>query len=129
MNAWIGAAALAAATLGVGSAVSSPAAAVGEVGWLVAADTAGKAIYTGKGNCGVCHGADAKGTVLAPDLTDDEWLHSDGSLAGILKTVKEGVAAPKKYPAPMPPMGGGQLTDADVQAVSQYVHSLRADAK
>lgn len=96
------------------------------VGWSTAAvqDTAGKRIFTGKGLCHACHGPEAKGTPLAPDLTDDKWLHGDGSLAAITKTIKEGVSAPKEHPAPMPPMGGAQLTDAEVQAVARYVHSL-----
>lgn len=29
--------------------------------------------------CYTCHGVDAKGTVLAPDLTANKWLWSDGS--------------------------------------------------
>ena len=46
----------------------------------VAQDSVGKAIFTGKGLCAACHGPDAKGTALAPNLTDDEWLHADGTL-------------------------------------------------
>jgi cbb3-type cytochrome c oxidase subunit III len=93
---------------------------------LVAQDTVGKAIFMGKGLCTACHGPDAKGTALAPNLTDEEWLHADGTVATIAKVVKEGVAQPKKHPAPMPPMGGAQLTDAEIQAVAQYVASLSA---
>jgi len=89
-----------------------------------AQDTAGKAIFTGKGICYACHGANAKGTPLAPDLTDGKWINIDGSLASIARVVKEGVPAPKEHPAPMPPMGGAQLTDAEIQAVAQYVFSL-----
>lgn len=90
----------------------------------VAQDTAGKGIFTGKGLCSVCHGVDAKGTALAPDLTDTKWLHSDGSLENITKTIKTGVPAPKEHPTPMAPMGGAQLTDAEVTAVARYVHAL-----
>jgi mono/diheme cytochrome c family protein len=89
-----------------------------------AQDTAGKAIFTGKGICYACHGANAKGTPLAPDLTDGKWINVDGSVASIARVVKEGVPAPKEHPAPMPPMGGAQLTDAEIQAVAQYVFSL-----
>jgi cbb3-type cytochrome c oxidase subunit III len=95
----------------------------------IAQDTAGKAIFMGKGLCHVCHGADAKGTALAPNLTDGEWLHSDGSLENITKTIKTGVPAPKKHPAAMAPMGGAQLTDAEVQAVARYVHALSHPSK
>jgi mono/diheme cytochrome c family protein len=115
--------------LGMGAAAASgragaEAAPGREVHGLEAQDTAGKAIYMGKGLCQACHGPDGKGTALAPDLTDKEWLHADGTVATVAKVVKEGVAQPKKHPAPMPPMGGAQLTDAEIQAVSQYVVSL-----
>lgn len=96
-----------------------------------AQDTLGKAIFTGKGLCTACHGPDAKGTVLAPDLTDTKWLHADGTVESIEKVVKAGVPTPKEHPAPMPPMGGAQLTDAEIRAVATYVASLSAkkDAK
>jgi glucose/arabinose dehydrogenase len=74
--------------------------------------------------CAACHGADAKGTQLAPDLTAGSWLWSDGSLAGLRETIQKGVAAPKRYRSPMPPMGGAQLTDAELAAVSAYVWSV-----
>lgn len=86
------------------------------------ANELGKKIFLGKGNCATCHGQDLKGGPLAPDLTDGEWLHGDGSAAAVQKTVKEGVAAPKKHPAPMPPMGGAKLNEKEVQAVAEYVH-------
>ena len=34
--------------------------------------------------------------------------------------------SPKNAPAPMPARGGAQLTDAEVEAVAAYVHSLSA---
>jgi len=74
--------------------------------------------------CTGCHGADAKGTPLGPDLTGKKWLWSDGSFAGITKTITDGVSQPKQYRAPMPPKGGAQLTDEQVQAVAAYVWSL-----
>ena len=46
------------------------------------------------------------GTPLGPDLTDKNWLWSDGSYAGIAKTITEGVMQPKQYRSPMPSMGG-----------------------
>ena len=92
-------------------------------------DTAGKAIFMGKGLCHVCHGADGKGTALAPNLTDDKWLHSDGSVENIVKTIKTGVPQPKEHPAPMAPMGGAQLTEAEVQAVARYVYALSHPSK
>jgi cbb3-type cytochrome c oxidase subunit III len=80
----------------------------------------------GGGTCTSCHGADAKGTTLAPDLTDATWLWGDGSYASILRVVREGVPAPKQHTGVMPPMGGAQLTPAQLSAVAAYVWSLRS---
>lgn len=74
--------------------------------------------------CTACHGQDAKGTPVGPNLTDGEWLNTDGSYEGIVKTVTTGVPQPKKAPAPMPPKGGAALSDAQVRAVAAYVYSL-----
>jgi cbb3-type cytochrome c oxidase subunit III len=74
--------------------------------------------------CFACHGPDAKGTQLAPNLTDAEWLHGDGTYDFIIKTVTDGVPTPKNAPAPMAPKGGANLTDEQVRAVSAYVWSL-----
>ncbi|MEW5929302.1 MAG: c-type cytochrome [Gemmatimonadota bacterium] len=41
----------------------------------------GKAVFSGRGNCAACHGGDARGTPLAPDLAGRVWLHGDGSYA------------------------------------------------
>jgi mono/diheme cytochrome c family protein len=76
------------------------------------------------GTCTACHGQDAKGTQMAPDLTDSQWLNGDGSLAFIEHTVTTGVPQPKQYPAPMPPMGGASLSPDQVKAVAAYVYSL-----
>jgi mono/diheme cytochrome c family protein len=86
----------------------------------------GDKIFHGEagGTCTACHGQDAKGTQIAPDLTDDQWLNGDGSLAFIEKTVAEGVPQPKQHPAPMLPMGGASLSPDQVKAVSAYVYSL-----
>ena len=80
--------------------------------------------------CFVCHGPGGKGvTGLGPNLTDKEWLNADGSLPSIEKVVTEGVAKPKKAPAPMPPKGGGQLTDVQIKAAAAYVYSLSHPTK
>lgn len=84
----------------------------------------GQKIFTSKGICYTCHGPAAKGTPLAPDLTDGEWLNTDGTLAGIEAIVKAGVPKPLKHPAPMPPMGGANLSAAEIKAVAAYVYSL-----
>jgi mono/diheme cytochrome c family protein len=87
----------------------------------------GDSIFHGQvanGLCYTCHGADAKGTQLAPDLTDNTWLNGDGSYTFIVHTVTVGVPNPKEHPSPMQPMGGAQLTQAQIQAVASYVYSL-----
>ena len=83
----------------------------------------GRKIFLGKGNCHTCHGANLKGSVLAPNLTDTEWLQGDGSQQFIQNTITTGVPKPKKHPAPMPPMGGAKLTPDEIQAVAGFVHS------
>jgi len=87
----------------------------------------GNRIYHGEeggATCTGCHGVDGTGTTLGPNLTDQRWLWSDGSYQGITATITQGVSAPKQYRAPMPPMGGAQLTSAQVSAVAAYVWAL-----
>jgi glucose/arabinose dehydrogenase/mono/diheme cytochrome c family protein len=87
----------------------------------------GSQIYhaqVGTATCTGCHGADGTGTPLGPNLAAGKWQWSDGSVDGIRKTITEGVAKPKNYRAPMPPMGGAQLTPDQVSAVSAYVWAL-----
>ncbi|HEX6308166.1 MAG TPA: c-type cytochrome [Longimicrobiales bacterium] len=93
-----------------------------------AAQADGKAIFEGKGNCHACHGKDARGTVLAPNLTDGEWLNVDGSRASIINLIQKGVPKPIKHPAPMPPMGGASLSKDEVEALATYVLSLAKKA-
>lgn len=87
----------------------------------------GQEIFTTTGNCYTCHGADAHGTALAPNLTDSEWLWvtpGPNEYADLQQRIKEGVPQPKSHPAPMPPMGGATLTDDQVKEVAAYVYSL-----
>jgi mono/diheme cytochrome c family protein len=74
--------------------------------------------------CAGCHGSDAKGTPLGPDLTSSHWLWGDGSLPGLTQTITDGVPHPKAYAGVMPPMGGAQLSPAEVSAVAAYVWAL-----
>jgi glucose/arabinose dehydrogenase/cytochrome c5 len=87
----------------------------------------GERIYhgqVGSAPCEGCHGADAKGTPLGPDLTSGRWLWGDGSLQSITKIITEGVPNPKNYRSPMPPMGGAQLSPSEVAAVAAYAWAL-----
>jgi glucose/arabinose dehydrogenase/mono/diheme cytochrome c family protein len=87
----------------------------------------GDRIYHGQvggASCTGCHGSAGAGTPLGPDLTDAKWLWSDGSYAGIAKTITDGVAQPKQYRNAMPPMGGAGLTPDQVSAVAAYIWGL-----
>jgi cbb3-type cytochrome c oxidase subunit III len=74
--------------------------------------------------CAGCHGTNATGTPLGPDLTSGKWRWGDGSVASITKTITAGVPSPKDYRSPMPAMGGAQLTPAQVSAVATYIWAL-----
>jgi mono/diheme cytochrome c family protein len=87
----------------------------------------GDRVYHGEAGaaaCAGCHGANATGSPLGPSLTSGKWLWSDGSYPGILKVIRDGVAQPKEYRSPMPPMGGAQLTHDQLAAVSAYIWAL-----
>ena len=89
-----------------------------------AAIAQGDSIFHSKGNCYACHGANAQGAV-GPNLTDAEWIHSDGSYDAIVKQVTTGVTKEEsKSGIPMPPRGGSTITDDEVKAVAAYVYSL-----
>ena len=74
--------------------------------------------------CAGCHGSSGQGSPVGPSLSSKKWLWSDGSFAGITKTIADGVPEPKDYRSAMPPMGGTQLTPDQLSAVAAYVWSL-----
>jgi mono/diheme cytochrome c family protein len=85
----------------------------------------GRQLFGGQGGCMACHGPNAGGSTLAPDLTDEEWLHlSDPTVDALAELIANGVPQPQEYPAPMPPMGGASLNDQQVRALAAYVASL-----
>jgi len=89
----------------------------------------GKRIYQGEvggAACTGCHGGNGEGTTLGPPLVgkNKKWLWSDGSFAGIAKTITNGVSQPKEFRSPMPPMGGAQLTPEQTKALAAYVWSV-----
>ena len=57
-------------------------------------------------------------------MTDKSWLWSDGSVKGIAATITAGVSQPKQYRAPMPAMGGAQLSADQVSALAAYVWGM-----
>jgi mono/diheme cytochrome c family protein len=85
----------------------------------------GQQLFTGQGGCQACHGPDAGGSPLAPNLTDAEWLNLPGPDPEAIATlIRNGVSDPVQYPAAMPPMGGASLTDDQIQALAAYVASI-----
>jgi len=78
----------------------------------------------GATSCQACHGPDGKGGAVAPNLTDAEWLHGDGSYGAIYKQIETGVMQPKQFMGVMPPFGGAPLTPEKHRAVAAYVYSL-----
>lgn len=86
----------------------------------------GQKIYAGPGLCSACHGPQAKGiNGLGPNLTDAEWIHSNGTYDALVGQITAGVPANKsKSGVAMPPKGGSALTDAQIRAVAAYVWSL-----
>ncbi len=80
------------------------------------------------GSCTRCHGDDATGTRRAPNLTDAEWVQSEGDLAGIFETIFWGVRrrdfADDTRPFEMNPQGGMNITWDQTRALAAYVWSL-----
>ena len=100
---------------------NAPSAAAGVTPELIAQ---GDKVYHGPGNCYACHGANAQGAV-GPNLTDAEWIHSKGSFEELVAQVTSGVPKEEsKSGIPMPPKGGGSISEDDVKAVAAYVYSL-----
>lgn len=83
----------------------------------------GSQIFHGPGNCFTCHGQDAKGTSLAPDLTATTHLWVS-DYPSYVKLITAGVPQPKQHPAPMPARGGSTITDDQVKAVAAYEWAL-----
>jgi cbb3-type cytochrome c oxidase subunit III len=95
-------------------------------GVTVAMIEEGEAIYNGAGICMSCHGATGEGIPnLGANLTDDEWLHVDGSYEQIVENIMTGVTAQESSSGvPMPAKGGTAITDDQVKAVAAYVWTL-----
>ncbi|WGJ14838.1 c-type cytochrome [Methylocapsa sp. D3K7] len=78
----------------------------------------------GGATCAGCHGLDAKGTPVGPDLTTGTWLWGDGSLPAIAQTIRNGVPEPKTFSGAMPPMGGVELSQDEINALAAYVWAV-----
>ena len=87
----------------------------------------GERIFEGQadgGTCAGCHGTNGAGTGMGSDLTSGKWLWGNGSLHAITRTIVRGVPKPKQHTGVMPPMGGTQLSQADLAAVAAYVWAI-----
>src|ERR1700730_15179337 len=87
----------------------------------------GERIFEGQaegGTCAGCHGTDRKGTAVGSDLTSGKWLWGNGSVHAITRTIAHGVPNPKEHTGVMPPMGGAQLSQADLAALADYVWAI-----
>ena len=87
----------------------------------------GRTLFSGVGRCGVCHGPTGRGGSLGPNLTDTEWIWVNPAQAvrpQLAQIIRDGIPTPRRAPAPMPAMGGGNLTESQVQALAAYVESI-----
>lgn len=71
--------------------------------------------------CAPCHGDRAQG-LIGPNLTDDAWLHGNGSLTDIFGVIHDGVLA-KGMPA-----WGKQLSPIEVRKLAAFVGTQRGKA-
>ena len=87
----------------------------------------GDSIFNNR-SCKNCHLAGGVGGPRAPNLTDAQWIHIDGSYDAIVKLVTTGFTkaeqVDKQYQFSMNPRGGVNLTDEQIRAVAAYVYSL-----
>jgi mono/diheme cytochrome c family protein len=92
---------------------------------VLRADSAsGDSLFHGRGRCLTCHGARGEGLPnLGADLRDSVWLHGDGSVLGIERTILGGVAKPKNATVIMPSFAA-LLQPLEVHRLAAYVYSL-----
>jgi len=94
--------------------------------WATLVDT-GRQLFN-EGSCARCHGDNGVGGNFGPDLTDDQWVQSEGDLDGIQETILWGVRRrdfgdpPRRFE--MNPAGGMQLEWDEIRALAAYVWSL-----
>lgn len=84
--------------------------------------------YT-QGSCVMCHGANGGGVPrFGPDLTDDTWVHGDGSVASIRELLVSGIEkgdfVDTQYPMAMPPVTNLITDESKIDALAKYIWSL-----
>ncbi len=84
-----------------------------------AAAARGAVIYSTRGACYDCHGADVGGdsAIGAPNLADNIWLYGDGSRAAIFQSIAHGRQG-------VCPAWIKVLPPAKIRELAMYVHSL-----
>jgi mono/diheme cytochrome c family protein len=90
----------------------------------------GKAIFEGKGLCFSCHGKAGDG-VLGPTtkLVGRALAHVKPVASAIAALIRTGVdSATSTSGQLMPPRGGSRISDAEIDAVAEYVVELRRKA-
>lgn len=89
----------------------------------------GSNLYNG-GSCAACHAVAGRGVgIRAPDLSDIEWLHSEGDFDGIFETIFWGVSEDRMKavvprPFEMHPRGGMNVDREQMKALAAYVWTL-----
>ncbi|MGH7572187.1 MAG: c-type cytochrome [Gemmatimonadota bacterium] len=89
----------------------------------------GSNLYNG-GSCAACHAIAGRGVgERAPDLSDIEWLHSEGDFVGIFETIFWGVSekemkAVSPRPFEMHPRGGMNVDREQMKALAAYVWTI-----
>ena len=78
-----------------------------------------------KSKCLACHGADGKGTAMAPAFAGNAWIKdtANADIAAVIKDGRSGSAkAYKKFALSMPPQKS--LSAGDINAIVDYLKSL-----
>ena len=90
---------------------------------------AGSELYN-DGSCAACHAVGGRGIGRrAPDLSDIEWLHSEGDFDGIFETIfwgvpKDRMKAVTPRPFEMHPRGGMTIDREQMKALAAYVWTV-----
>lgn len=94
----------------------------------------GRELFHGRGegasSCSTCHGVNGGGAATGPELRTGNFRNITGKYHSIIEVVTVGVAEPKQFVGMiMPPMGGVQMSDEDIRAVSAYVYTLAPEER
>lgn len=90
---------------------------------------AGSELYNG-GSCAACHAVGGRGVgPRAPNLSDVEWLHSEGDFDGIFEAIfwgvpKDRMKAVTPRPFEMHPRGGMTIDREQMKALAAYVWTV-----